>query len=308
MSVKLKLSNIVLSALFISVQSQGVRASDDFKEEQKKSSSSYSTSKKKSTKSPNVSESSSTSAEITKPGKKKKSSSQPAQPVGDLLDSLIGIQLKKDIFVAPKQLDKYETLLVLFSEQDIHKRNCKIYLAAQGAACNFDTLHKGKIDALYSFFHATRIKTNEGFKGLKDAYLIENPKAKVITTKAEKITKSLKSTSGVTAKLSSKKTQYSEVERAQLRLELTQIEDNQRAYQGITNSRALVDALLLELNPGDDETKNLFGINARYEYDERRPVSTLASHNSVYGWYRLYLDNDPTEFVFGVNLYRMQVK
>ena len=135
--------------------------------------------------------------------------------------------------------------------------------------------------------------------------MIKDPKATVITTKAEEITKSLKSTEEVTKKLQSREKKYSGVELEQLKAELSQIQAGQRAFAKIEDSRKYFDYLLLELSPGNNKDRSLFEITAKYEHDEKRPFSTLAAHDSVYGWYRLHVRDEPTDFVFGVQLYRM---
>ncbi|MBN9343073.1 MAG: hypothetical protein BGO76_02030 [Caedibacter sp. 38-128] len=324
--MSVRLFSIALSSLFFLTQAHEMRASDPIKDESPRQ-----MKKRLLPPSPTIkldsskTEQKTTSQEGTKTRRKKSENPSPAavdvslkegnssaaatpkaKNPQDTLNVLLGetSQKKKEIFSPPKTLDVYETLLVLFAGQEGSKHN-KIHLVRNGQACSFDSLHTKTMLEFEAFLHAAKVKENAGFKYLKDIFLIKDPKATVITTKAEEITKSLKSTEEVTKKLQSREKKYSGVELEQLKAELSQIQAGQRAFAKIEDSRKYFDYLLLELSPGNNKDRSLFEITAKYEHDEKRPFSTLAAHDSVYGWYRLHVRDEPTDFVFGVQLYRM---
>ncbi|OJX11696.1 MAG: hypothetical protein BGO77_07175 [Caedibacter sp. 37-49] len=282
MSVKFKLSTIALSVLFLLMQSERTRASDDsLREEQKESQGTKSTTSTKSSALPSTT-TTSTKTRRTRPSSSAANSSysQPAQATNDLLDSLIGksIPPKIDNFVIPQTLDIYDTLLVLFAGQDKSKNN-KIYFADKGLAANLNVLETGTTLELEAFLHAAKVKEDKGFEFLKKMFLVENPKTKGVTTKAEKTFKG----------------------------DETKLEDIEKARENIKTARLTLSYLLVDAKPGDFKDKNLLSIKAKYDLSEKRPRSTIAAHDSHQAKYYLYVDDVQTKFSFWLNLYRMQV-
>lgn len=330
--MSVRLFNIVLSSLFFLTQTYEMRASDPVKEESPKQmkkrllppsptitigpeTTSKEGKKEKIKKSQNRSPE---AVEVTSKERKSAAAATPKiENPQNILKALLGETQakKKENFSPPKTLDVHEIFLVLLAGyhgiDPLNPIYNKVSLVKYGKACNFVSMHEKSMIELRDFLHFGQILKNEGFMYLRKIYLINDEKAAVISTEAEEITKNLRSTEEITQKLreaQSGQKKYTQDEFDKLKNERQEIEAVQRAFEKIERSKENFDSLLLDLNPGTTKNRSLSELKAIYEYDEKRPFATLAKHDSVYAWYRLYVRDEQTDFVIGVQLYQMSLK